>query len=234
MLTKLALIGPPGLCQRHLRSALSRPLLYNVREFQSLSDVQHGLAKFPFDVLITRLPTFEMCHVATIQKLQSAFPKAGLVTMSRSIDANARFAVRSIVKHALVDEELEFSDLDQLIIKVQKAHERSVSTARLHVRAKRDDTAVLITTDDVYQEDFFHEMKFVDFARMGAKLEVHSAGDLKLQPKSRVELRYQSSEDRKKIHRLEARVVWIKKTGSFGSMLAGPKTTVGLRFIAEL
>ncbi len=234
MLTKLALIGPPGNSQQRLRTAVSRPLIYNVREFQSLVDIQQGLSQFPFDVLIARLPSFRMDHVLTIQKMQKAFPQAGLITISRSIDSQARFAIRSLVKHVLVDEELEFSDLDQLIVKVQKVRDRSVSTARMHPRARREDEAVLITTDEIYREDFFHDIQFVDFARMGAKVVLNSARDLKLQAKSRVELRYQSSEDRKKVHRLEARVIWIKKTGSLESLLAGAKTTIGLRFVAEL
>lgn len=233
MLTRLALIAPPGSSQQRLRGALSRPMVYNVREFQSLVDVQASLAHFPFSVLISRLPAFHVEHVATIQRIAALFPHAGLLTVAPEIDPRARFALRNLNRHALVDEELEFADLDLLIAKVVKAREKSPSAARMHPRAKRDDGAVLITTDEAYQDDTLHDAKFVDFARMGARVVVSST-NLEVAVKSRVELRYQSSEDRKRVHRLEARVVWIKKTSPLESLLAGSKTVLGLRFVAEL
>ena len=233
MLTRLALIAPPGSSQQRLRSAVSRPLLYNVREFQSLSDVQAGLSQFPFQILVARLPAFLTNHVATIQKLTSLFPQAGLITVSPEIDPQARLNVRNINRHALVDEDLEMADLDALIMKVAKAREKSPSAARLHVRGKRDGHAMLITTDDRHGEDTFHDAKFLDFAQMGARVVVPDL-QLPLEVKSRVELRYQSSENQKRVHRLEARVIWIKKTSPLESVLAGSKTTLGLRFVAEL
>jgi hypothetical protein len=232
MLTRLALIAPPGLSQQKLRAALSRPLSYVVREFQSLEETRAGLRHFPFEVLIARLPQFELSHVPTIEKLSQIFPHAGLITVSPKIDTQARFCVRNLKRHSVVDEELEFADLDRIIAKAAKPW--ATSTARMHPRAKRQDEAVLVTTDEMYDEDFFHDARFLDFARMGARLQIPMKLAEKLAPKSRIELRYRSTEDISKVHRLEARVVWVKKTNPLESMLAGSKFTVGLRFVAEL
>lgn len=232
MLTRLALIAPSGLSQQKLRAALSRPLSYVVREFQSLEETRAGLAQFPFEVLIARLPRFELAHVPTIEKLSQMFPHAGLITVSPQIEAQARFCVRSIKRHSVIDEELELCDLDRIIAKAAKPWETGV--ARMHPRAKRQDGAVLVTTDEMYDEDFFHDARFLDFARMGARLQIPPQLAEKLHPKARVELRYRSSEDLSKVHRLEARVVWVKKTNPLESVLAGSKFTVGLRFVAEL
>ncbi len=232
MLTRLALIAPPGSSQQKIRTHLSRPLAYVVRDFQSLDEVHKGLARFPFEVLIARLPTFQQMHVSTIERLSSLFPQAGLITISPKIDADARYAIRSIKRHSLVDEELELNDLDCIIAKAADPRDRSV--ARMHPRAKRRDEALVVINDEMYDEDFFHEARFLDFARMGARLVVPQASAHKLSVKSRVELRYRSSEDIQKVHRLEARVVWMKKTSPLESVLAGSKVTIGLRFVAEL
>ena len=232
MLTRLALIAPPGLSQQKLRTALSRPLAYSVREFQSLEETRAGLSQFPFEVLIARLPQFELSHVPTIEKLASLFPHAGLVTISPKIDAQARFCVRNLKRHSVIDEELELCDLDRIIAKAAKPWETGV--ARMHPRAKRNDTAVLVSTDEMYDEDFFHDARFLDFARMGARLQIPKRLAEKIRSKSRLELRYRSTEDLSKVHRLETRVVWVRKTNPLESVLAGSKWSVGLRFIAEL
>jgi hypothetical protein len=232
MLTRLALIAPPGLSQQKLRTALSRPLSYVVREFQSLEETRVGLAQFPFEVLIARLPQFELSHVPTIEKLAQMFPHAGLITISPKIDAQARYCIRNIKRHSVIDEELEMCDLDRIITKAAKPWEKGV--ARMHPRAKRNDTAVLVSKDEMYDEDFFHDARFLDFARMGARLQIPPKLAEKLHPKARIELRYRSSEDISKVHRLEARVVWVKKTNPLESVLAGSKFMVGLRFVAEL
>ena len=234
MLTRLALIAPVGLSQQKLRTALSRPLSYNVREFHSLEETRAGLAHFPFEVLIARLPQFELAHVPTIEKLAHMFPQAGLITVSPKIDAQARFCVRNIKRHSVIDEELELCDLDRVIAKAAKPWVTESASSRMHPRAKRLDDAVLVTNDEMYDEDFFHDAKFLDFARMGARLQIAPKLAEKLQPKARIELRYRSSEDLSKVHRLEARVVWIKKTNPLERVLAGSKFTVGLRFVAEL
>ena len=232
MLTRLAFIAPPGQSQQKLRTYLSRPLTYVVRDFQSLDEVYNGLARFPFEVLIARLPAFQQMHVSTIERLSAMFPHAGLITISPKIESEARFNVRSLKRHSLVDEELELNDLERIIAKAADPRDRSV--ARMHPRAKRQDDAMLVINDEMYDEDFFHEARFLDFARMGARLVVPQASTLKLSVKSRVELRYRSSEDLQKVHRLEARVVWMKKTSPLESVLAGSKVTLGLRFVAEL
>jgi hypothetical protein len=232
MLTRIAFIAPPGSSQQKLRAQLSRPLAYVVREFQSLEDVHSGLAKFPFEVLITRLAKFEATHVPTIERLSALFPQAGLITISANIDAKARFAIRNVKRHSLIDEELELGDLDRIIAKAAKPWEKSV--ARMHPRAKRQDEAVLVTTDEMMSKDAFHEARFLDFARMGARLQVSPLTASRLTPKCRLELRYRSSEDLQRVHRLEARVVWIKKTNPLESVLAGSKFNIGVRFVAEL
>lgn len=234
MLTRLALIAPVGLSQQKLRAALSRPLSYVVREFHSLEETRVGLAHFPFEVLIARLPQFELAHVPTIEKLAKMFPHAGLITVSPKIDSQARFCVRHLKRHSVIDEELELCDLDSIIAKAAKPWATSSASARLHPRAKRQDSAVLVTTDQMYDEDFFHDARFMDFARMGARLQISPKLADEIRPKSRIELRYRSSEDSSKVHRLEARVVWVKKTNPLESVLAGSKFTVGLRFVAEL
>ena len=233
MLTRLALVAPVGQSQQNLRSSLSRPLVYSVREFHSMVDVQNGLKSFPFQVLVIRLPTFPTAHVGIIQKLRSAFPHAGVITVSPQIDAQARFALRGFARHAFVDEELEMQDIDRLIAKVTNPND--VAWARMHPRAKREDMAMVVTTEDVYQQEFLHEARFLNYSRMGARVVVSAnEKNLGLSVKSRIELRYQSSEDPKRVHRLEARVAWIRKTSAIEAALAGSKTTLGLRFVAEL
>lgn len=106
----------------------------------------------------------------------------------------------------------------------------------MHPRAQREDMAMLVTTEPKYDDTILFEAKFANFSRMGARLVVHAPEKaLGLTVKSRVELRYHSSEDPKHVHRLEARVAWIKKTSPLETVLAGSsKTTLGLRFVAEL
>ena len=234
MLTRLALIAPPGKSQQSLRARLSRPLIYNVHEFHSLAELQQRLLHFPFNVLVIRLRSFALAQAAMVQRIQNAFPGVGLITVSPDIRPDARYAVRSLVRHALVDEELELDDLDQLISKVQKTRERAEPTARMHPRTRRHDELVIITRDDVSETETFLDARFLDFATMGAKVVLNSNDDSNLAVKTRIEVRYQSSEDRKRVHRLEARVVWIKKTGAIDSLFGGPKTTLGLRFVAAL
>lgn len=234
MLTRIAFIAPHGQSQQRLRAALSRPLSYSVREFTSLADVQSNLARFPFDVLLMRLPTFEAAHTHTVERLSQVFPAAGLITVSPRIDFQARFLIRNLKRHLLVDETLELGDLDRLIARSSNPQDRSMP--RMHPRTKRQDEAVLVTTDERYDEDFFHDARFVDFARMGARVQVslRTAEEMKLQAKSRVELRYRSTTDGSKVHRLEARVVWVKKANPLEQVIAGSRVTIGLRFVAEL
>lgn len=233
MLIRIALVAPAGQSQQRLRSALSRPLTYSVRDFQSMSDVQKNLSHFNFQVLVLRASVFKTEQIAMIQKLQNCFPQVGLVSVSPRIDPQARYALRGFARHAFVDEDLEMHDLDRLISKVTNPSHNV--WARMHPRAKREDLAMVVTTDALYQEESLHEARFLNYSRMGARLVVHAnENHLGLTTKSRVELRYQSSEDPQRIHRLEARVAWIRKASPVETALAGSKTILGLRFVAEL
>ena len=111
MLTRIALVAPSGHAQKKVRALLSRPLAYLVREFQNMDEVQAGLGQFNFQVLIARVPQFEVAHVPMIAKLRLAYPQAGLITLSPSIDPQARFQLRNTTRHTLLDEELEIEDL---------------------------------------------------------------------------------------------------------------------------
>jgi DNA-binding NarL/FixJ family response regulator len=234
MLTRIALVAPSGHTQKKLRTLLSRPLAYIVREFQNMEEVQMGLSQFSFQVLIVRVPAFELGHVHMIAKLRAAYPHAGLITVSPHIDPQARFQLRQISRHTLLDEELEMDDFYRII--KRSAEAKHAVAPRLHPRTKREGHAVLVVQNEDDTE-IQVRAKFLDFARMGARvlLEADEHLNLKLKPKSRIELRYRSSEDQEKIHRIETRVVWAEDAANpLDHILKKTKAEIGLRFVAEL
>lgn len=229
MLIRIALVAPLGEAQQRLRARLSQPLSYVVREFQSLDEVQSGLAQFSFQILVVRLPTFQVGHQLMVTKLRSCYPTASLVTISPSIAPQARYAVKGLANHALLDEELELGDLDDVIHKLCKPT-LNLEFARLHPRVRRDGVAFLVVRTG--HGDIRLPAKFVDFARMGAKLKLEGEIPHELfLPKAKVELHYRSSEDAERVHRLESRVAWASRTDA---LFKKTKAEIGLRFVAEL
>ncbi len=238
MLTRIALVAPQGHAQKRLRTLLSRPLAYLVREFQSMDEVQTGLAQFSFQVMIVRLPVFEAQHVSLVHKLRQAYPNAALVTISPRIDPRARYELKSLARHTFLDEELEIDDL-HLILK-RAAEAKTLAQPRLHPRTKREGHAVLIVRNED-ESEIQIRARFLDFARMGARLilefeePVREQVQKQLKAKSRLELRYRSSEQAERVHRIETRVVWTEEAGNpLDHLLKKTKAEIGLRFVAEL
>lgn len=240
MLTKIAFVAPPGQAQKKIRTLLARPLSYLVREFQNMDEVHQGLSQFNFQVLISRVPAFDAGHVQMVARLRAAYPSAGLVTVSPQIDPRARYGLTQISRHTLVDEDLELDDFYRVI---QRASEPAVSHApRLHPRVRREDNVILIAESEDGSEVRLRA-RFLDFARMGARLAIESGegegvldfSRLRLKAKSRMELRYRSSEDAERIHRIESRVVWATVSSNpVTQLLKKQKAEIGLRFVAEL
>lgn len=233
MLTRIALVAPSGHAQKKVRALLSRPLAYLVREFQNMDEVQVGLGQFNFQVLIARVPQFELAHIPMIAKLRQAYPNAGLITLSPSIDPQARFQLRTVSRHTLLDEELEIDDLYRMI--KRSVDVKNLVAPRLHPRTKREGHAVVVLRNEDDTEIQI-KAKFLDFARMGARVLLEAEDlELNLKPKSRLELRYRSSEDGERVHRIESRVVWAENAANpLESLLKKTKAEIGLRFVAEL
>lgn len=199
-----------------------------------MEEVQMGLSQFTFQVMIVRLPSFEVPHVQLVQKLRSAYPHAGLITIAPEIDPRARYQLKGISRHTLLDEELEIDDL-HLIIK-RSIEAKHLAAPRMHPRTKREGHAILVVRNEDETEVQVHA-RFLDFARMGARLVMETDEPFKLQlhPKARIELRYKSSGNGDRVHRIESRVVWAEEAGNpLDLILKKTKAEIGLRFVAEL
>ena len=197
-----------------------------MREFLSLDEVNSGLAIFPFHVLLMRLPCVETDQVSSILRVRERFPAAGLVTVANEIEPSARFQMREIKGHRLIDEPVELDDLAPIVEKLVKGEN---GHPRLHPRISREGDAEVL---DVRT----HTMagaKFVDFAQMGARILVQTPTPLTRM--QRIQVHYNSSSDPGRKHRIEALVVWEKVTsGIFRTVVSGPQQMVGVRFIAAL
>lgn len=231
---RIALIAALGPEIRLLREKLQSPNKYIVREYLSLDEVNRGLSQMlphetvetRFDIFLMRVSYFVVEHVRMLERVRRRFPQIGLVTVAGEIDPSARYQVRSVRAHKLICERTEVSDLMKII---EKLKQKDLSALRLHPRSRRYGEAEIF--DPMTGQRL--RAKFVDVAQMGARVIVQTKS--RISRHSRLELRYQSSQEPGKVHRIESMVVWEGMTGGMvESIVQGPQQIMGLRFIAAL
>jgi hypothetical protein len=224
--TSIAIVSQPGLEVDEIREQLRNPVRFKVREFFSLDEVNQGLKQFPFDVLLMRVKVFTPQHVQMIARVRSAFPHAGLITMSPEIDPGAKYQTKSIQRHKLLHEALELNDLQLIVEKLAKGE---TSAARLHPRVRREGECELVDAEKGTR----WKARFLDFAQMGARLLVNPKTPLK--KNMRLQLHYRSTSEPTRIHRIESSIVWAEiNSGMVGTIVNGPQQVIGMRFIAAL
>lgn len=230
LISKIAIVAPPGPELSAIRSQLMNPSRFFIREFLSLDEVNMGLRAFRFDILVIRLPVFDTPQVATLLKLRGVFPKAAIVTICPQIQPGARYQIRDLVRHKLLHEGTELQDLERVVDKFTRGETNST---RLHPRVRREDNCELV--DPVSGARY--RGHFIDFAQMGARVIINSGKSLRRNTK--VELHYWSTTERGRLQRIESNVVWSEMCGNglsgfIDTILHGPVQEVGLRFIAAL
>lgn len=230
LISKVAIVSAPGPELKAIRNEVMNPSRFLVREFLSLEEVNMGLRAFSFDVLIMRLPVFDTPQVAIVLKLRSIFPSAGIVTVCPQIQPGARYQIRDVVRHKLLHEGTELSDLHRVVDKFVRGE---INSTRLHPRVRRDGDCELV--DPVTGARF--RGRFLDFAQMGARVVINSGKTIGRN--TRLVLQYWSTTERGRLQRIESNVVWTEICGNglsglLGTMLHGPMQEVGLRFIAAL
>lgn len=222
---RIALISQPGTDLRSIHHQFRNPARFVLREYHSLAEIDQHLRSFPFEILIIRVPVFVSSHVQMLVKVRGCFPEAGLITCSPDIDPSARFHVRQIQGHKLIQEPLETSDIERVVEKFIRGEKTAL---RLHPRTpRRDEVEVVDSGGDRAKA------RFLDFAQMGARVLVQTR---QLMPKNtRVQLHYRSTSEPGRVHRIESVVVWEDVTGGMiDFLIRGPQRIVGLRFIAAL
>lgn len=236
MKSRVALIAPGAWKLDSIRAHLASRKDWETQEFHSLSQIETGLRRGLIDALITRLQHFSGVQASQIGKIRRAFPDLALATIAETIDPSARYAIRHLERHVLIDEQLELVDLPLALEKLmQEKNEKDYP--RLHPRTNRRDVVVVQSEDG----DWSAQARFVDFAQMGARIEFSDV-EFELKPKTRIHLEYRSSHDPSRKHRILAHAVWTRsmrsQSGSsmgklkFWSQPAG--TLLGVRFIATL
>lgn len=237
--SRVALIAPGAWKLDSIRTQLALRREWTTQEFHSLSQIETGLKRGSIDALITRLQHFSGAQASQIARIRNAFPELALATIAESVDPSARYAIRHLEKHVLLDEQLELVDLPLALEKLmQEKQEKSAKDyPRLHPRTNRRDVVVVQGEGGEWSAT----ARFVDFAQMGARLEFSDV-EIDLKPKARIHIEYRSSHDPGRKHRILAHAVWTKSmkgqaSGSMGkfkfwSQAAG--TLLGVRFIATL
>jgi hypothetical protein len=225
--TRVALISQEGPELQDLRMQLRNPLRFAVKEFHTLEAVTRELSDFAFDVLIIRVPYFHPTHVAMLEKIRRRFSEPALITSAPEIDPSARYQVRKLVNHKLLEEPVETGDLVRLIEKMRAGDPGAL---RLHPRRRRMGQAEIVD-----HAGGRHPAKFLDFAQMGARLVVRPRE--RILRNTHLQLHFASTSDPGKVHRIESVVVWegfSNGGGMVDSIVNGPHQTLGLRFIAAL
>ncbi len=209
---------------------LANPVRFLVREFRSLEDVRAGLGAYPFDVLVLRFPVFEAPQVSSLLKLRQIFPSAAIVSVCPQINPSARYQIRDLIRHKLLQEGSELHDLPRVIEKFARGES---AATRMHPRVRRDGDCELVDPASGMRL----RGRFVDFAQMGARVAVHSGRMIRRN--ARLELHYWSAVELGRLQKIESKVVWTEDCrnglgGWIETILHGPMQEVGLRFIAAL
>jgi hypothetical protein len=226
MYTRIALVAAPEMDLQAIRREFMNPIKFNLREFLSMDEVNAELRHSPFDVLMTRFQMFGSSQVAAVNRLRHIFPQIPLISLVRASEGQAVFESRNIVDHKVLYEDTELRDLAQV---VEKMRRREISGVRLHPRIFRHGEADLyVMNPQTGSPVAAWKGRFVDFARMGARLAIQGEG--RLQQGCKAQLHYRSSAEPSHIHRIETKVVWERSVGAWGAN----QHQVALRFIATL
>ena len=224
MLTRIAIVSPPGPELEKIRAAFRNPMKHTVREFLSMDSVLHDLISFPMEILIMRVPVFEERHLLITQKALRRFHTASVMTLAKDVNPSARMKAASFERFKLLQEPLEVGDLAALAEKFRRG---DGSSLRLHPRARREDMVQVID-----RRGLVHRASFLDFAQMGARISVPSLQ--RFEPRESVQIVYGSTSEPGRQHRIEAKIVWSTFDGGFVDQLRGVKQqTAGVRFIAS-
>ncbi len=224
MLKKIALVAPRGYASYCLRGLLSNPVQYVVSEYHSMETVNASLAHDPFEVLIMRFPRFTKAQVQAVLKLRTWFPQATLISLAGEIDPSARFDVRHLAGHKVLD---EIAEQDDLIAAIEAVAASPASKQRLHPRVRRQGQAEVSEPSGKWRL----EAQFLDFAQMGARLKLQAGEDI--QPKSQIRISYRSSSDPGKIHKIECLVMWVEGS-TLSKWIHGARREIGVRFVAAV
>jgi hypothetical protein len=209
-----------------IRREFMNPIKFVLREFLSMEEINTELRTYPFDILLTRFHNFGAPQVANVNRLRQIFPNIPLISLIRASVGQAVFESRHIVDHKVLFEDSELRDLAQV---VEKMRRREISGVRLHPRVFRNGEAQLYVMNPQTGRPLASwHARFVDFARMGARLAIQ--GDARLQQGVRAQLHYRSSSDPSHVHRIETKVVWERAMGAWGAS----QHMVALRFVASL
>lgn len=199
---------------------------YRIREFLSVLDLNSGLKGFQFEIMLIHVPFFRIEHVNVVLKIRQRFPHAGLISLASEIDPSARFRVKDVPRHKLLNENLELDDLTKVIGKLLGADS---SYPRQHSRVERIGDCELVNMVNGERT----KCQFLDFAQMGARLILQTAVPLK--KNTRFQLQYRSTSEPDRFHRILANIVWTEFSGGLvDSLVRGVKQTVGVRFIAAV
>lgn len=225
MFTNVAIVAQPGPELNEIRKSLRNPVLYTVREFLSIEGVNQGLTNYPFDVLVMRLNQFGLPHVSLVSKVRARFPRAGLITLSPEISPQARYQIRELPGHKLLQDPLEIADLTNVI---DKLVHRDGSPNRLHPRVARQGDCELVDGKGVKIP-----ATFLDFAQLGARLVAHPRSPLKRG--GNFQLHYPSTTEPGRTQRIASKIIWEHvSSGMVDTIMKGPEQTLGLRFIAAV
>jgi hypothetical protein len=225
MLLPVALVAPAGQNLHRLRQTLSVvPWKYSLREFCSVEALHDGLDKFPFRILVLRIPQFHLGFIESLKRARIRYPNVGLITIANAADPMARAHVKDLERHALIDERWEVKDFDGIIERMEQS-ERVFG--RTHPRAARIGSALWIDN----QTGSHSKVEFVDFAQMGAGCIFANGGaDL-----GRGELHYQSSTQPETTHRIAAKIMRVAHSKNpVERLLRSQQQHVGIRFIAKI
>jgi hypothetical protein len=200
--------------------------LYTVREFLSLDDVNQGLLSYPFDVLLMRLGRFENVHVNLVHRVRARFPDAAVVTLSLEVRPEARYQIKDLPRHKLLLEPVEMLDLPKVVEKLVRGE---ITPTRLHPRVPRAGECELVDMEKGERIS----AKFLDFAQLGAKLSALSRCPLR--KNAIYQLHYPSTTEPGKTQKIVSKIVWAQvSSGMVGTIMKGPRQTLGLRFIAAI
>lgn len=226
MSTRIVLISQPGPELSAIHQLLRNPVQYSIREILSMDHINQGLSDAVFDILLMRIPVFVDRHVGMLGRIRVRFPNAGLITSAGRIESSARFLAKSIRRHKLIQESDELNDLPGIIENLKRG---SHSSLRMHPRRPQAGEAEVLDS----ASGQLMRAQFLDFAQMGARLSVRSR--VRIHKNSRIQVRYRSSLDPNRVHRIESLVVWEEMAGTLVSSIAnGPQQILGVRFIAAV
>jgi hypothetical protein len=188
--------------------------------------VKRDLGLFPADIMVMRLPRLELAHLGNLAKIRTVFPRVGLITVTDSADPAARYHAREISGLKLLLAPLELNDLQRI---VEKMLRREASALRLHSRVHREGGCEIVDPET----GKVTPASFLDFAQMGARVRLHPREPFRRN--NRLQLRYRSTTEPSRVHRIECHVMWAEvKSGIVGTLVHGPEQVMGLRFIAAL